>query len=246
EPGGICISSAAYDQVRGKVAVEFADLGDQELKNIARPIRAFAVIHDGRGMPTQAGGKQIPVPPPLSIVVLPFANIGGDAEQEYFADGVTESLTTDLSCISAWFVIARNIAFTFKGKAVDVKQVGRELHVRNVVEGSVQRGGNRLRLNVQLIDVETGKQLWAERFDKPVADLLDMQDEIVSRLANSLRVQLTAAEAQRSEHVLNPTSMDLVIRGWALLNNSTAPDAVRKALECFERAVVLDPSNVDA
>ena len=246
EPGGICISSAAYDQVRGKVAVEFADLGDQELKNIARPIRAFAVIHDGRGVPTQAGGKQIPMPPPLSIVVLPFANIGGDAEQEYFADGVTESLTTDLSCISAWFVIARNIAFTFKGKAVDVKQVGRELHVRNVVEGSVQRGGNRLRLNVQLIDVETGKHLWAERFDKPVADLLDMQDEIVSRLANSLRVQLTAAEAQRSEHVLNPTSMDLVIRGWALLNNSTAPDAVRKALECFERAVVLDPSNVDA
>ena len=246
EPGGICISSAAYDQVRGKVAVEFADLGDQELKNIARPIRAFAVIHDGRGVPTQAGGKQIPMPPPLSIVVLPFANIGGDAEQEHFADGVTESLTTDLSCISGWFVIARNIAFTLKGKAVDVKQVGRELHVRNVVEGSVQRGGNRLRLNVQLIDVETGKHLWAERFDKPVADLLDMQDEIVSRLANSLRVQLTAAEAQRSEHVLNPTSMDLVIRGWALLNNSTAPDAVRKALECFERAVVLDPGNVDA
>jgi len=246
EPGGICISSAAYDQVRGKVAVEFADLGDQELKNIARPIRAFAVIHNGRGVPTQAGGKQIPMPPPLSIVVLPFANIGGDAEQEHFADGVTESLTTDLSCISGWFVIARNIAFTFKGKAVDVKQVGRELHVRNVVEGSVQRGGNRLRLNVQLIDVETGKHLWAERFDKPVADLLDMQDEIVSRLANSLRVQLTAAEAQRSEHVLNPTSMDLVIRGWALLNNSTAPDAVRKALECFERAVVLDPGNVDA
>jgi TolB-like protein/class 3 adenylate cyclase len=246
EPGGICISSSAYDQIRGKVAVEFADLGDQELKNIARPIRAFALIHDGRGVPTQAGGKQIPMPPPLSVVVLPFAIIGGDAEQEHFADGVTESLTTDLSCISGWFVIARNTALTFKGKAVDVKQVGRELHVRNVVEGSIQRGGNRLRLNVQLIDAETGKHLWAERFDKPVADLLDMQDEIVSRLTNSLRTQVTAAEAQRSEHVLNPTSTDLFIRGWALLNNSTAPDAVRKALECFERALVLDPRNVEA
>ena len=122
----------------------------------------------------------------LSIVVLPFANIGGDPEQDYFVDGVTESLTTDLSRISGSFVIARNTAFTFKGKAVDVKQIGRELNVRYVLEGSVQRGGNRLRVNVQLIDAETGNHLWAERFDKPVADLFDMQDEIVSRLANTL------------------------------------------------------------
>ena len=118
--------------------------------------------------------------------MLPFANIGGDPEQDYFVDGVTESLTTDLSRIAGSFVIARNTAFTFKGKAVDVKQIGRELNVRYVLEGSVQRGGNRLRVNVQLIDAETGKHLWAERFDKPVADLFDMQDEIVSRLANTL------------------------------------------------------------
>ena len=246
EPGGICISSSAYDQVRGKVAVEFADLGDQELKNISRPIRAFAVIHDQRGALTQAGGKQILAPPPLSIVVLPFANIGGDAEQEHFADGITESLTTDLSCIPNSVVIARNIAFTFKGKAVDVKQVGRQLNVRNVLEGSVQRSGNRLRLNVQLIDAEIGKHLWAERFDKPVADLFDMQDEIVSRLTNSLRTQLVAADAQRSEHLENPTSTDLYLQGWAHLNSRTTPDAVLKARDCFERALVLDPNNVDA
>jgi TolB-like protein/class 3 adenylate cyclase/cytochrome c-type biogenesis protein CcmH/NrfG len=246
EPGGICISSSAYEQVQGKVPVEFADLGDQELKNIARPIRAFAVIHDGRGVHTQAGRKQPSAPAPLSIVVLPFANIGGDAEQEFFADGVTDSLTTDLSRIPGSFVIARNTAFTFKGKAVDVKQVGRELKVRYVLEGSVQRGGNRLRLNVQLVDVETGKHFWAERFDKPVADLFDLQDEIVSRLANSLRYQLTAAEGRRSEYVLNPTSMDLYFQGWQHLNNRTTPDAVIKARECFERALILDPDNIEA
>ena len=136
--------------------------------------------------------------PHLSIVVLPFANIGGDPEQEYFVDGVTESLTTDLSRISGAFVIARNTAFTFKGKAVDVKKLGRELNVRYVLEGSVQRGGNRLRVNVQLIDAETGNHLWAERFDKPIADLFDMQDEIVSRLANALNAELIAAEARTS------------------------------------------------
>ena len=135
--------------------------------------------------------------------MLPFANLGGDPEQEYFVDGVTESLTTDLSRISGSFVIARNTAFTFKGKAVDVKKLGRELNVRYVLEGSVQRGGNRLRVNVQLIDVETGNHLWAERFDKPVADLFDMQDEIVSRLANtlmpsSLRLRLGERSVRRT------------------------------------------------
>ena len=120
-------------------------------------------------------------PPRLSIVVLPFANLSGDPEQDYFVDGVTESLTTDLSRISGSFVIGRHTAFTYKGKAVDLKQIGRELNVRYVLEGSVQRGGNRLRVNVQLIDAETGKHLWAERFDKPVADLFEMQDEIVSQ-----------------------------------------------------------------
>ena len=165
EPGGICLSASAYDQVRGKVAVEFADLGEQKLKNIALPVRAYAVG------PSASAHQTAPLPssaPRLSIVVLPFANLGGDPEQEYFVDGVTESLTTDLLRIAGALVIARNTAFTFKGKALDVKKLGRELNVRYVLEGSVQRGGNRLRVNVQLVDAETGNHLWAERFTSPL------------------------------------------------------------------------------
>jgi TolB-like protein/class 3 adenylate cyclase len=215
EPGGICISSSAYDQVRGKVVVEFADLGEQNLKNIARPVRAYAAMRNGLGLDKQHGAvPHTPSAPRLSIVVLPFANIGGDPEQDYFADGVTESLTTDLSRIGGSFVIGRHTAFTFKGKAVDLKQIGRELNVRYMLEGSVQRGGNRLRVNVQLIDAETGNHLWAERFDKQVADLFDMQDEIVSRLANTLNTQLIEAEARRAEHSLHPDAMDLYSRAW--------------------------------
>jgi class 3 adenylate cyclase len=158
EPGSICISSSAYDHVRGKVWVEFVDLGEQTLKNIDRPVRAYAVVQDGSSAATPADRARLsPLSPPrLSIVVLPFANLSGDPEQEYFVEGVTESLTTDLSRINGAFVIARNTAFTFKGKPVDVKKLGRELNVRYVLEGSVQRGSNRLRVNVQLVDAETG------------------------------------------------------------------------------------------
>jgi TolB-like protein/class 3 adenylate cyclase len=173
QPGGICISSSAYDQVRGKVGVEFADLGEQNLKNISLPVRAYAVVSKRAGGATRAGGGtpgRHSVRRP-SIVVLPFANLGGDPEQDYFVDGITESLTTDLSRINGSFVIARNTAFTFKGKAMDVQKLGRELNVRYVLEGSVQRGGNRLRVNVQLIDVETGNHIWAERFDKPITTI---------------------------------------------------------------------------
>jgi TolB-like protein len=176
---------------------------------------------------------------------LPFANISGDPEQEYFVDGVTESLTTDLSRIAGSFVIPRNTAFTFKGKAVDVKRIGRELNVRYVLEGSVQRGSNRLRINVQLIDAETGNHLWAERFDKPVADLFDMQDEIVSRLANTLDARLMAAEARRAESTLDPSSMDLYFQGRASLNKGVTPEYLSQALDFFERALALDPRNVE-
>jgi hypothetical protein len=142
EPGGICISSSAYDQVRGKVDVEFTDLGEQSLKNIAHPVRAYAVFPKGSGGTTRTGGETpgLGSARRLSIVVLPFANLGGNPEQDYFVDGITESLTTDLSRISGSFVIARNTAFTFKGKGVDVQKLGRELNVRYVLEGSVQRG----------------------------------------------------------------------------------------------------------
>jgi TolB-like protein len=243
EPGGICISSTAYDHVRGKVEVEFADLGEQPLKNIARPIHAYAVG------PSSSAHQTAPLPssaPRLSLMVLPFENIGGGPKQDYFVDGVTESLTTDLSRISGAFVIARNTAFTFKGKAVDVKRLGRELNLRYVLEGSVQRGGKRLRVNLQLIDAETGNHLWAERFDKPVADYFDMQDEIVSRLANALDAELIAAEARRAEHLPHPDAMDLVFQGKSWFNKGLTPDCLAQARSFFEKAIALDPENVEA
>ena len=248
EPGGISISSSAYDQVRGKVGVEFADMGEQNLKNIARPMRAYAVVRDGPGPATQAeSARPGPLSPPhLSIVVLPFANLSGDPEQDYFVDGVTESLTTDLSCISGSFVIGRHTAFTYKGGAVDLKQIGRELNIRYVLEGSVQRSAKRLRVNVQLIDAGTGNHLWAERFDKPVADLFDMQDEIVSRLANTLNAQLIEAEARRAERSLHPDAMDLYFQGMAWFNKGPIPEHMAQARGFFERALVLDPKNVEA
>jgi TolB-like protein/class 3 adenylate cyclase len=248
EPGGICISSSAYDHVRGKVGVEFADLGEQNLKNIARPVRTYAVVRDGPNLATQpeCARSGALLPPRLSIVVLPFANLSGDPEQEYFVDGVTETLTTDLSRIRGSFVIGRHTAFTYKGKAVDLKRVGRELSVRYVLEGSVQRSGNRLRVNVQLIDSETGNHLWAERFDKPIADLFDMQDEIVSRLANTLDAQLIAAEARRAERSLHPDAMELNFRGIACLHKGLTNEHLAQARDLFERALAFDPGNIEA
>jgi len=182
----------------------------------------------------------------LSIVVLPFTNLGGDPEQEYFVDGVTDSLTTDLSRISGSFVIARSTAFTYKGKPFDAKQIGRELKIRYALEGSVQRGGNRMRVNVQLIDTETGKHLWAERFDKPVGDLLDMQDEIVARLAGQLGTQLISAEARRAARAPQPNSMDLYFRGVACFYKGFSREYLAQARDFFERALALDPGNIEA
>jgi TolB-like protein/Flp pilus assembly protein TadD len=185
-------------------------------------------------------------PPRLSIVVLPFTNLGGDPEQEYFVDGVTESLTTDLSRISGAFVIGRSTAFTYKGKTTDLKRIGRELNVRYVLEGSVQRAGNRMRVNVQLIEAETGAHLWAERFDKPVVDLFDMQDEIVARLANRLGQELARAEAGRAARATNPDSMDHYFLGMAFFNKGLTADLLCKARSHFDRALDLDPDSVDA
>jgi TolB-like protein/class 3 adenylate cyclase/Tfp pilus assembly protein PilF len=247
EPGGICISSAVYDQVRGKVGVEFADLGEQNLKNIGRPVRAYNFVRDRPSSAIQAepANPGSFSPPRLSIVVLPFTNLSGDPEQEYFVDGVTESLTTDLSRMSGSFVIGRHTAFTYKGK-VDLKKIGRELNIRYVLEGSVQRSGNRLRMNVQLVDAQTANHLWAERFDKPVADLFDVQDEIVFRLANTLNAQLTAAEARRAENALHPDALDLIFQGRASFNKGQTSENLTKAHDFFERALARDPGNVDA
>ena len=182
------------------------DLGPTHLKNIAEPIRAYSldVSAPAVAKPAHAPAHEKSAPPHLSIVVLPFVNIGGDPEQEHFVDGVTESLTTDLSRIRSAVVIAPNTAFAYKGKPLDLKTIGRELKIRYVLEGSVQRAASRMRVNVQLIDAETGNHLWAERFDKPLADLFDMQDEIVARLACALNAQLVAAEARRAAQAPNP------------------------------------------
>ena len=248
EPGAICLSEDAYRQVKGRLDLAVSDLGPTQLKNIAEPIRVYSleVGQPAQAKPAPAPAPEKSAPPRLSMVVLPFANIGGDPEQEHFVDGVTESLTTDLSRIRGAVVIARNTAFTYKGKPLDVKTIGRELNVRYVLEGSVQRGGNRMRVNVQLIDAETGNHLWAERFDKPLADLFDMQDEIVARLANALNAQLVAAEARRAEQAPTPNSMDLYFQGLAWLNKGRTPDNLAQARGFFDRALAADPDNVDA
>jgi TolB-like protein/class 3 adenylate cyclase len=246
KPGGICVSSSAYDHIRGKVGVEFSDLGEQSLKNIASPVRAYAVAWNDPDPAAQvvSAAPSTLARPRLSIVVLPFANLSGDIEQDYFVDGVTASLTTDLSRIRGSFVIGRSTAFTYKGKAFDFKRIGRELNIRYVLEGSVQRSGNRLRVNVQLIDAENGQYLWAERFDKPVADLFDMQDEIVARLANALNAEMIAAEARRSEHSTNPDAMDLNFQGFAWSYRGV--EHMSEARGFFERALAIDHGSVGA
>jgi TolB-like protein len=185
-------------------------------------------------------------PPRLSIIVLPFANLSGDSRQDYFVDGITESLTTDLSRIRGSFVIGRHTAFTYQGKSANLKEIGQELGVRYVLEGSVQRSEGRLRVNVQLVDAETGAHLWADRFDTAVVDLFDMQDEIVSRLANTLHAQLTEQEARRSERSPHPNSMDFYFQGKSWLYKGWTPEYLAKARGLFERALALDPNNVEA
>ena len=248
EPGGICISSSVHDQVRGKVRIEFVDLGEQSLRNIARPVRVFALTTGGQSCEVTSSYSETisPSPPRLSIVVMPFSNLSGDPSQDYFVDGVTESLTTDLSRISGSFVIGRHTAFTYKGKAVDLKQVGRELSVNYVLEGSVQRGGNRLRVNVRLVDAETGSHLWMDRFDKPIADLFEMQDEVTARIASALDAQLVEAEARRAERSPHPDAMDLCFQGRQCLNQGLTDKYLSHAHGFFERALALEPENIEA
>jgi TolB-like protein len=248
KPGAICLSERAYRQVRGRLDLVVHDLGPIQLKNIAEPIRVYSL---DAGAPVLAKPAPAPAPekvgpPRLLIVVLPFANIGGDPEQDHFVDGVTESLTTDLSRIRGSFVIGRNTAFTYKGKAVDLRQIGHELNVRDVLVGSVQRGGSRMRVNVQLIDAESGHYLWAERFDKPLGDLFDMQDEIVACLASALSTELVVAEARRAEKAPNADSIDLYFQGLAWFNKGKSPDQMAQARSFFDRALTADPDNVDA
>ena len=185
----------------------------------------------------------------LSIVVLPFANLSGDPAQDYYADGITENLTTELSRIKGSFVIARNTAFTYQRKPVDAKEIGKELGVRYVLEGSVQRDQNRVRVNTQLIDAESGAHLWADRFEEDAADLFKLQDQVVARLANALDLELTKAEAAKGARSINPDATDLIMRGWAInkeLGAYSSKDKVNAERALFERALAIDPNNVEA
>jgi adenylate cyclase len=301
EPGGICLSEDAYRQVRDKLKYEFIDLGEKALKNIARPVRAYALpaaalaaaTGQSRAAPAPAAKRgasrwalllaacgvaallgagwlgwrtwvplreppatvaavadKLATAPRLSIVVLPFENLSGDKEQDYFADGITDDLTTDLSHLPDSFVIARNTAFTYKGKPVDVKEIGRDLGVRYVLEGSVRRVGENITVNAQLISTETGAHVWADRFDGDRSKLGQLQVEFVSRLANSLGVELVKAEALRAmrERPNNPDAVDLAMRGWAegyggSADSKTSQDA---RVGLFERALAIDPQLVPA
>ncbi len=255
KPGSVCLSEQAYWQVKGRLDLAVTDLGPTQLKNIADPIRVYSleVGKSAQAKPALSGsGREKADRPRLSLVVLPFANIGSDPEQEYFVDGVTECLTTDTSRISGAFIIACNTAFTYKGKAIDVKAIGRELNVRYALEGSVQRAANRMRVNVQLVDAETGAHLWAERFDRPVVDIFDMQDEIVARLANSLGYELVKAEAEKGARSNNPDVIDLTMHGWALIWRAQLQPAMEKrgsfneARALCDQALEIDPNGADA
>jgi TolB-like protein len=251
---GRIISDVALTTRLNAARKAIGDSGDEQrlIKTFPRKgVRFVGMVHGTAGPAgaTMAGDSPKPafaIPDKPSLVVLPFANLSPDPEQEYFADGVTESLTTDLSRMVGIFVIGRNTAFTYKGKHVDLKQIGRELGVRYILEGSVQRGGSRMRINVQLIDAETGNHLWAERFDKPIADLFDMQDEIGARLANQLGTELVTAEARRAARAPHPDSMDLYFQGMANVHRGSDPANLSQARKFFEQALSLDAGNVEA
>src|ERR1700730_4556650 len=250
EPGGICISRTVRDQIRERLPYPLKDMGEQSVKNIARPVRVYALRPgDAAGLPTASVSSATSSSPPitaprLSIVVLPFTNLSDDREQQYFVDGITEDLTTDLSTLANMFVISRNTAFTYRSKSVDTRQIGRELGVRYVLEGSVRRSGSQARINAQLIDAATGAHLWAERFDRDTGDLFALQNEITGRLANTLGVELIAAEATRP--TADPDALDYILRGRAVLLKPRTPNTYREAINLFEHALALDPQSVEA
>jgi TolB-like protein len=216
DPGGMCISDWAYQQVRDKLDVVFEDAGEQQLKNIARPVRMYRVRPVGAAA-TKRSSLSLPDKP--SIAVLPFQNMSGDPEQEYFADGIVEEIITALSRFRELFVIARNSSFTYKGRAVDMKQVGRELGVRYVLEGSVRKAGNRLRITGQLIDTQTGAHLWADRFEGTLEDIFDLQDQVTGKVIAAIVPKLEQVEIDRAKRkpTENLDAYDYYLRGMAIV-----------------------------
>jgi adenylate cyclase len=237
EPGGICVSARVQEDAAGKLDLAFEDIGEQQLKNIARPVRVFGAVIGQKPVPEPA----LALPDKPSIAVLPFANMSGDAEQEYFADGMVEEIITALSRIRWLFVIARNSSFTYKGQAVDVKQVGRELGVRYVLEGSVRKAGNRVRITGQLIDATTGAHLWADRFDGSLEDVFDLQDKVASSVAGVIEPALQAAETACSANrpTTDLTAYDLYLRAYAMSLSSAA--RFPEPLGLVEQAIARDP-----
>jgi adenylate cyclase len=238
EPGGICISHAVLTQTRGELHLTVADLGEQTLKNIAQPVRVFGVLREPRPM---LDPPILPLPDKPSIAVLPFNNMSGDPEQEYFADGMVEEITTALSRIRWLFVIARNSTFTYKGQAVDVKQVGRELGVRYILEGSVRKDGGRIRITAQLIEAESGAHLWADRFDGSLEDVFDLQDNVAISVAGVIEPALEAAEGRRSagRPTDDLTAYDFYLRALATYYPITRERAFT-TLELLRRAIAID------
>jgi adenylate cyclase len=243
EPGGICLSDDAFRQVRGKVEAEFADLGEQSLKNIARPLRVYRVGSSSAARQPISPAAPLPLPDKPSVAVLPFQNMSGDPEQEYFADGMVEEIITALSRIRWLFVIARNSSFTYKGQAVDVKQVGRELGVRYVLEGSVRKAVGRVRITAQLIDAQNGAHLWADRFDGSLEDVFELHDKVALSVAGVIEPTLRAAEIRRSSTrpTCDLTAYDLYLRALALAF-FWQRDTNDQALKLLEEAIERDPN----
>jgi TolB-like protein/class 3 adenylate cyclase len=255
EPGGICIECTVLTQTRGKLDFPVEDLGEQALKNIAQPVHVFRVgarpsrprAGETPAVPSVPEPALLPLPDKPSIAVLPFQNMSGDPEQEYFADGMVEEIITALSRIRWLFVIARNSSFSYKGQSPDVKRVGRELGVRYVLEGSVRKGGGRVRITAQLIDAETGTHLWADRFDGSLDDVFDLQDQVATSVAGVIEPALRASEIRRaaSRPTKDLTAYDLYLRALPAMY-SWSRDGVFGALDLLEQAIARDPSYAPA
>ncbi len=246
EPGGVCISDDAHRQVRGKIDIAFDDIGEQALKNIAEPMRAWHIRLAGEGAPAisspQLKVQDLALPDKPSIVVLPFDNMSSEPGQDYLADGIVEAITAALSCIRSFFVIARSSAFTYKGRATNARDVGKELGVAYLLEGSLQKAGNRLRIIVQLIETEGGAHVWSSRFDGAIEDFFDLEDRITEQVAGALHPSIRIAEIERSrrKRPQDLGSYDFTMRAlphvWALEKEESA-----KALELLEKALAIDP-----
>jgi len=247
EPGGICISAAAHEQVRDRLDIAFDDLGEQQVKNIARPVRTYGIALGASSRAALPVGAPLPLPDKPSLVVLPFQNLTGDAEQEYFVDGMVEEITTAIARLPWLFVIARNSAFTYKGRAVDVKQVAQELGVRYVLEGSVRKAGNRVRITGQLIDTTTGAHIWADRFDGALDDIFELQDQVASSVVGAIEPKLQKSEIERVAR--KPTeslgAYDLYLRALEQYHKYTK-EGFCEAVALLERALVIDPSYAPA